>query len=88
ETVTAMGGRLLRRWLLRPLVVAEEIWRRQAAVDELLRDAPARRALRDALGRVRDLERLAARVGAGRVTPRELRGLASSLARLPRVRDT
>src|SRR5690554_4006956 len=46
ETLTAMGGRLLRRWILRPLVVAEEIWRRQDAVAELV-DAPSvRRRLR------------------------------------------
>ncbi|HEX7117895.1 MAG TPA: DNA mismatch repair protein MutS [Longimicrobiales bacterium] len=83
ETLTAMGGRLLRRWILRPLVVPEPIWRRQEAVAELVADSGVRRRLRDELKGIRDLERLAAKVGAGRITPRELRALGDSLARLP-----
>ena len=87
ETLTAMGGRLLRRWILRPLVVAEEIWRRQDAVAELV-DAPSvRRRLREELKGIRDLERLAAKVGACRITPRELRALGDSLDRLPALAD-
>jgi DNA mismatch repair protein MutS len=85
ETVTAMGTRLLRRWLLRPLLVAERIWQRQEAVAELVDDPPLRRSLRDALRGIRDMERLASRVGAARVNPRELRALADSLAQLPEV---
>ena len=85
ETVTAMGGRLLRRWLLRPLVDAEEIWRRQEAVAELVEDAAIRRGLRSELKQVRDLERLAGKVGAGRIAPRELASLAASLGRIPTV---
>ncbi|MFW6331351.1 MAG: DNA mismatch repair protein MutS [Gemmatimonadota bacterium] len=87
ETVTAMGGRLLRRWLLRPLVVPEEIWRRQEAVAELVERPGVRRAVRAELKQVRDLERLAGKVGAGRVAPRELAALGSSLARIPGVVD-
>lgn len=87
ETLTPMGARLLRRWLLRPLIVAERIWERQEAVAELFENAPVRRRLRAALDEIRDLERLAAKVGAGRVTPRELRALGASLARLPDVHD-
>ncbi|HSJ25926.1 MAG TPA: DNA mismatch repair protein MutS [Longimicrobiales bacterium] len=87
ETQTPMGARLLRRWLLRPLVVAERVWERQDAVEELLRDAPMRRSVRTELKEVRDLERLAAKIAGGRVLPRELRTLATSLARLPVVRD-
>jgi DNA mismatch repair protein MutS len=85
ETATAMGARLLRRWLLRPLVEPAAIWRRQEAVAELVEEAALRRAVRAELKEVRDLERLAGKVGAGRVTPREMAALASSLARLPRV---
>ncbi|MFW5947611.1 MAG: DNA mismatch repair protein MutS, partial [Gemmatimonadota bacterium] len=85
ETVTAMGGRLLRRWLLRPLVEPEPIWQRQEAVEELVENAAMRRAVRSELKQVRDLERLAGKVGAGRVSPRELAALASSLERLPAV---
>ncbi len=85
ETLTAMGGRLLRRWILRPLVVAERIWQRQEAVAELVEDGALRRRLRNELKGIRDLERLAAKIGAGRITPREMRAMADSLARLPEL---
>jgi DNA mismatch repair protein MutS len=86
ETQTPMGARLLRRWVLRPLVNAERIWERQDAVSELLADVKLRRAVRAELKDVRDLERLAGKVAAARVAPRELRALAQSLGRLPAVR--
>ena len=88
ETVTAMGSRLLRRWLLRPLVAPETIWARQKAVEELVEKASLRRAVRGELKQIRDLERLAGKVGAGRVSPRELASLASSLERLPPVLES
>ena len=87
ETVTAMGARALRRWILNPLVDAEEIWRRQEAVAELFDTPDLRVRLREALGRMTDLERLAGKVGAGRVSPRELLGLGRSLAELPQIRE-
>lgn len=83
ETLTPMGARLLRRWLLRPLVVAAEIWRRQGGVAELVEEAPVRRRVREELRSIRDLERLAGKAGAGRITPRELGALGASLGRLP-----
>jgi DNA mismatch repair protein MutS len=83
ETATAMGGRLLRRWLLRPLVAPEPIWRRQEAVAEMVDDPSLRRAVRAELKPIRDLERLAGKVGAGRVSPREMSALGASLDRLP-----
>jgi DNA mismatch repair protein MutS len=83
ETVTAMGARLLRKWILRPLVVAEGIWRRLGAVELLFEDPGLRRVLREALSGVTDLERLAGKVGTGRVGPRDLLGLTRSLAGLP-----
>jgi DNA mismatch repair protein MutS len=83
ETVTAMGARLLRRWLLRPLVEPGPIWRRQEAVAELVDDPALRRAVRAELKGIRDLERLAAKVGTGRVSPREMAALGDSLGRLP-----
>jgi DNA mismatch repair protein MutS len=87
ETQTPMGARLLRRWLLRPLVGAAGIRARQDAVANLLADPSMRRALRSQLKDVRDLERLAAKIGGARVQPRELQALGSSLARLPAVVD-
>ena len=87
ETLTPMGARLLRRWLLRPLVVAERIWERQDAVGELLDDAAARRSLRAELKQVRDLERLTGRVVTGRASPRDLHVLRASLERVPALCD-
>ena len=87
ETVTAMGARALRRWLLHPLVDAERIWNRQDAVVELFDDVNLRDRLREALGRMTDLERLAGKVGAGLVSPRELLGLSRSLAELPVIQE-
>ena len=83
RTVTAMGARCLKSWILNPLATAEEIQERQDAVTDLV-ESPSRLAsLRDALGDVLDVERLAARVGSGRASPRDLKALARSLARWP-----
>jgi len=87
ETLTPMGARLLRRWTLRPLIIAERIWERQDAVANMLEDPRMRRGVRAELKDVRDLERLAAKIGSGRASPRELRALATSLERLPALRD-
>ena len=83
EACTPMGGRLLRRWLLAPLLRPDTIDARLNSVAELFDDDGMRRAVRDALGGVRDLERLAVKVGAGRATPREMLALSASLSRLP-----
>ena len=85
HTLTGMGARMLRQWVLRPLVDAELIWRRQDAVAELFENAVLRRTLRSELKQVRDLGRLAAKVANGRVLPRELRALGDSLAQLPNI---
>jgi DNA mismatch repair protein MutS len=85
RTVTPMGARLLRQWLLAPLVDRPAIDARLDAVDALVRDAGARDALRGALDGVRDVERLGGKASAGRATPRELAALGASLARLPDV---
>lgn len=83
RTRTPMGARLLRRRLLRPLVVRDEIAARLDAVQELVERAEARERVRGALRPIRDLERLAARVSTGRAAPRELLGLGLSLDALP-----
>ncbi len=83
ETVTPMGGRLLRRWVLRPLVEVSGIWERQGAVEALFEDRDLRRSFRKGLKGISDLERLAGRVGTGRIGPRDLMGLAVSMGRLP-----
>jgi len=83
RTLTPMGGRLLRRWLLAPLVDPPAINARLDAVQVFVGDGRGRERLREALDGVRDLERLAGRAALGRATPRELGGLRDSILRLP-----
>ena len=86
-TVTPMGGRLLRRWLLSPLRDPAAIEARLDSVDVAVRDSRGRARLREALDGVRDLERLAGRAAAGRAVPRELGALRDSFQRLPDVAE-
>ncbi|MCL6565172.1 MAG: DNA mismatch repair protein MutS [Acidobacteriia bacterium] len=83
ETRTSMGGRLLRAWILRPLVDREEIEARLDAVAALHGNAVLREELRRTLDGVLDLERLTGRITLGVASPRELAALGHSLARLP-----
>jgi DNA mismatch repair protein MutS len=83
HTVTAMGARLLRQWLLAPLTDPVAISARHDAVGTLVADEGRRTALREALDGVRDLERLGAKAAARRATPRDLGGLRLSFERLP-----
>ncbi|GAC1417432.1 MAG: DNA mismatch repair protein MutS [Gemmatimonadaceae bacterium] len=84
RTLTPMGARLIRQWLFAPLVDRAEIDTRLGAVDAL-GESLVRAALREALDGVRDIERLAGKTAAGRASPRELRALGDSIARLPAV---
>ena len=86
RTATAMGARLLGQWVTAPLTDLDAIRDRHAAVSEFTQDAGLRADLRDALGRAHDLERLASRIGTGRASPRDLAGLAGTLAILPRIK--
>lgn len=83
STRTAMGARLLREWILRPLVNAEGIRARHDAVETLVNNRMALAELREALGRVKDIERLSARLSAGSGNARDLRALWASLTVLP-----
>jgi DNA mismatch repair protein MutS len=86
-TVTPMGGRLLRQWLLSPLRDPAAIDARLDAVEVAVRDSRGRGRLREALDGVRDVERLAGRAAAGRASPRELGALRDSFQRLPDVAE-
>jgi DNA mismatch repair protein MutS len=88
STVTPMGARLLRRWLLSPLCDRSMIEQRLDAVEVLARDGRGRERLREALDGVRDLERLTGRVAAGRATPRDMGALRDSFIRLPDVLES
>ena len=86
HTVTVMGSRLLRTWLLRPLCRLDEVHDRLDAVEGLAFRSTERGKLRDAFKSVHDLERLVARAAMGRAGPRDLLGLQRSLATIPRLR--
>ncbi|HEU4734127.1 MAG TPA: DNA mismatch repair protein MutS, partial [Kofleriaceae bacterium] len=85
ETATAPGGRLLRRWLLYPLVDVAQIRRRQDAVAWLVERPALCEAIRRALSRIADLERLAGKAMLGVATPRDLGRLRDALASLPEL---
>ena len=88
RTLTPMGSRLLRLWILTPLTTCEEIDARLDAVSLFAGDPIGREALREALDGVRDVERLASKAAAGRGNPRDLRALGDSINRLPIVYET
>ncbi|MEB3158585.1 MAG: DNA mismatch repair protein MutS [Synechococcus sp.] len=85
RTLTAMGGRCLRRWLEAPLVDVLTIQQRQASVSTLVDTRPLRQALRRLLRPMGDLERLAGRAGAGQAGARDLVAIADGLERLPQL---
>ncbi len=86
QTVTAMGKRLLRAWMLRPSVEQAEIEQRLDAVEALVKETVAREEMRRALEGVLDVERLLSRITLETANPRDALALAASLGRLPAVR--
>lgn len=84
QTVTGMGSRLLRQWLLRPSLKKSEIQTRQAAVSELS-DSILREKIRFLLKEVADLERLIGRLNLGTASARDLLGLGRSISQAPRI---
>lgn len=88
STQTAMGGRLLREWVLRPLVHEAQIRQRHDALERFCADRACLHKLRELLGKVRDMERGLARLGGTSGNARDVRALAQSLAQLPAVRST
>ena len=87
ETVTGMGARLLRSWLLRPSVRRSEIQTRLSAVTELT-DSMLRDKIRFLLKEVSDLERLVGRLNLGTATPRDLIALNRSLSQTPNINSS
>ena len=85
RTVTPMGGRLIRNWLLRPLTARESIRDRLDAVEELAVKTPERGKSRETLKSIQDLERLIARIALSTAGPRDLMALSRSLAAVPRL---
>ena len=87
-TKTPMGARTMRNWIARPLARATDINARLDAVETFVKDRASLANLRNLLTGVRDLERLVAKVDAGRANPRDLKGLATSLRPIPEIRRT
>ncbi len=86
KTHTAMGGRMLRSWLEKPLLDPVEITRRHGAVEELVDSVIIRGELEQALRDVTDLERVMTRIVTGTVNGRDLLGLARGFRALPLVK--
>jgi DNA mismatch repair protein MutS len=84
QTITGMGARLLKSWLLRPSIKESEIKTRQEAVSELT-NSILREKIRSSLKEISDLERLIGKLNLATITPRELRALASSLSQIPKI---
>jgi DNA mismatch repair protein MutS len=87
ETVTGMGARLLRSWLLRPCVKRGEVEARLGAVQDLVASQITRDKLRSLLKEVSDLERLIGRISFGSATPRDLNAILRSLYQVPAIRE-
>lgn len=86
ETHTPMGGRLLRSWLMNPLLDVKEIGQRQEAVSALLGDAEKLSTVQELLKGIYDIERLASRIGNGTANGRDLLSLKNSLQALPELK--
>jgi DNA mismatch repair protein MutS len=86
RTITAMGGRLLRQWLTRPLVALARVQDRLDAVEDFAFRATDRARIREVLKSIHDIERLVARISLGTAGPRDLTSLGQSLAAVPRLR--
>jgi DNA mismatch repair protein MutS len=87
QTVTAMGARMLKKWLERPLLSQDQIEQRYDLVDGFLNQFFERESLREQLKSVYDLERLSGRVSFGNVNARDLTQLKHSLAKIPEVKE-
>ena len=87
QTKSSMGLRLLKLWLQRPLIDVESIVRRQEAVTELLADYRRRQKLRELIGQIYDIERLAGKLGNGNLQAKDLLAIKDSLLLLQPIKD-
>jgi DNA mismatch repair protein MutS len=88
KTVTPMGKRKLKQWMLRPLRDLKEIEARQDAIEELARDALNRKGISDSLRDLGDLERITSRIVFGSANARDLLALRNALAKLPDIKKS
>ncbi len=87
QTTTSMGGRLLRQWVLQPLIDVQEIMRRQGGVQDLFDNVTISKTVTEKLRNFRDVERLISKIDCGYANARDLLALKQSLEILPTLRD-
>ncbi len=87
KTKTAMGARLLRTWLLKPLLSPVLIEKRQSATEELFNNAILREELTEALANISDIERLCAKAVYGTANAKDLYAIGKSLIQIPIIKD-
>lgn len=87
KTLTAMGGRMIRRWIEEPLLNVEIINQRLQAVEVLKEDILLRRELKESLKQIYDLERLSGKIAFGSANPRDLVALKKSIYFLPTIKQ-
>ncbi len=87
RTLTPMGGRLLKHWIALPVKDIEELNARLDVVEALVTDGDPAESLADTLSHVGDLERMAARIADGRILPREVVALATSLTAIAQAKE-
>ncbi len=85
QTLTPMGGRKLKHWLLYPLLDLNDIQQRHDVVETLYNNSPVRAQLREALRQIRDMERLNGKVSGHIATPRDLSMLRESIDKVPHL---
>ena len=86
ETKCAMGGRLLRQWIERPLVNREKIEKRMDIIELLIDNFIERETMKDIINDIYDLEKLAGRIAFGNVNARDLKWIGSSLKVIPELK--
>jgi len=87
KTRTAMGKRLLRSWMERPLVNMQKILLRQGAVEELFENSILRGDLKESLSSMQDIQRLMTKISYASANARDLKSLSSALEKLPEIRS-
>lgn len=85
RSVTPMGSRMLKRWMVLPLKHLEDIQHRQKIVQAFVSDVDVLEQLTETLAKINDLERLISKVAVGRVNPREMVQLKSALSCVPEI---
>lgn len=86
KTQTAMGGRMLKKWISAPLIKLEPILKRQDCVEDLYSNKHTRTKISEVLKEIGDLERLISRVCTGRANPREVVAIKTSLKKIPEIK--